>query len=139
MNCQDVATLPTPGLLSAHAAIGIGVCGDSCYVGLPIWLSMGYVVVDHNLFIWWCLQWRWFGVWVTSSLHLCHCLLLPLLFHLPICLLLSWRVAGGFAGRLASWRVGWRNDVVPFMSPVFAFLLWVESSIHLCCCLLVPL
>ena len=47
MDCQDVATLPMPGLLSAHAAIGIEICGDSCYVGLLIWLSMGYVIVDH--------------------------------------------------------------------------------------------
>ena len=44
MNCQDVTTPPTPGLLSAHAAIGIGVCGDSCQVGVPIWLSMGMLL-----------------------------------------------------------------------------------------------
>jgi hypothetical protein len=48
MDCQDVATLPTPGLLSAHVANGIGVCGDSCYAGLLIWFSMGYVIVDQH-------------------------------------------------------------------------------------------
>ena len=50
MDCQDVATLPTPGLLSAHAAIGIGVCGNSCYAGLLIWFSMamGYAIVDQH-------------------------------------------------------------------------------------------
>jgi hypothetical protein len=48
MDCQDVATLPTPCLLIDHAVIGIGVCGDSCYVGLVlISLPVGYVIVDH--------------------------------------------------------------------------------------------
>jgi hypothetical protein len=41
MDCQDVATLPTPCLLIDHAVIDIGVCGNSCYVGLLISFASG--------------------------------------------------------------------------------------------------
>ncbi len=57
--------LPTPGLMIDHGAIGMGFCGNSCYVGLLIRLPMVYVIVDHIVVkrwtvveLLWCERWH---------------------------------------------------------------------------------